>query len=73
MWFTFVDDIVKTAHKYPHLPFDLLPPLADTDRSAYLKAKGFPVLDPMQRLKASKPRRQLFWGLMEYFRECCQL
>ncbi|KAF9516655.1 hypothetical protein BS47DRAFT_1371638 [Hydnum rufescens UP504] len=64
MTFAFMDPTVKTAYKYPHLPYDRLPPLADYDRSTYLKAKSFPKLDPML---LQKPRYLLF-GLLSHFR-----
>lgn len=41
--YTFLDPIVFTAYKMPHLPFDLLPPLADYDRAKSLVKRGFPV------------------------------
>jgi hypothetical protein len=69
MTFSFLNPIVKTAFKYPHLPYDELPPLADYDRSEYLKAKSFPQIDPMQ---LKKPR-YLLWSLLSYLRTSLHL
>jgi hypothetical protein len=41
--FSFLDPVIVLAYKLPHLPFDLLPPLADSDASENLKTRGFPV------------------------------
>lgn len=50
----------------PHLPYDELPPLADYDHATYLVDQSFADLDPQMRL--GKPRRHIFWGLMNIFR-----
>lgn len=44
--FSFLDPVIVLAYKLPHLPFDLLPPLADSDASENLKTRGFPVRLP---------------------------
>jgi hypothetical protein len=41
--FSFLDPVILLAYKLPHLPYDLLPPLADSDSSEWLKKRGFPV------------------------------
>lgn len=64
MLYTFLDEVVWTAYKHPHLPYEKLPALADYDRSTYLKATSFPILDPSLQPKP----RYLFWSLMDYFR-----
>ncbi|KAJ7904073.1 hypothetical protein B0H13DRAFT_2663493 [Mycena leptocephala] len=37
--FTFLDPVILLAYKLPHLPYDLLPPLADSDSSEHLKKR----------------------------------
>ncbi|KAJ7456865.1 hypothetical protein B0H11DRAFT_2321221, partial [Mycena galericulata] len=41
MLLSFLDPVIALAYKLPHLPYDLLPPLADTDDSQNLKTRGF--------------------------------
>ncbi|KAJ7634724.1 P-loop containing nucleoside triphosphate hydrolase protein [Roridomyces roridus] len=64
LFFNYLDSVVYQAYKLPHLPYDLLPPLADTDHSENLKARGFPNLDPFR----GAGRRHIFFGLMKTFR-----
>ena len=40
---SFLDPVIMLAYKLPHLPYDLLPPLADTDAAENLKKRAFPV------------------------------
>lgn len=69
MMFSYLDSLVFEARKHPHLPYEKLPQLADTDRSKYLKETSFPKLDSFGR--AGK-RRHIFFGLLHYFREYFQ-
>ncbi|KAJ6612668.1 multidrug resistance-associated ABC transporter [Mycena sp. CBHHK59/15] len=62
--FPFLDPVILLAYKLPHLPYDLLPPLADTDYAANLKARGFKNLDVFSG--ASKDH--IFFGIMKTFR-----
>ncbi|KAJ6612652.1 P-loop containing nucleoside triphosphate hydrolase protein [Mycena sp. CBHHK59/15] len=64
MLFSFLDPVILLAYKLPHLPFDLLPPLADTDHAENLKARGFTNLDTFSG--ASKDH--IFFGLIKTFR-----
>lgn len=52
-----------TGYRHPHLPYELLPPLADYDRSAYLKEKSFAKIDPMLMKKPG----HVFFGLISHF------
>ncbi|KAJ6576978.1 P-loop containing nucleoside triphosphate hydrolase protein [Mycena vulgaris] len=62
--FSFLDPVILMAYKLPHLPYDLLPPLADTDYSENLKKRGFPNLD----IFSGAGTRHIFFGLMKTFR-----
>ncbi|CAE6444373.1 unnamed protein product, partial [Rhizoctonia solani] len=64
MLYNFLDSLVWTAYRAPKLEYEQLPPLADYDRSSYLKQRSFDQLDPLRRTK----RRYFFWGLMTVFR-----
>jgi len=43
MTYTYLDAIIFSAYKVPHLPVDQLPPLADFDSAKYQTEKAFPV------------------------------
>ncbi|KAF8310655.1 ATP-binding cassette transporter [Clavulina sp. PMI_390] len=59
--FSYMDPLVIEASKRPHLPFEDLPPVADVDRSRYLRAQTFPALDPMVRTS----QRHIFFTFLE--------
>ncbi|KDQ18018.1 hypothetical protein BOTBODRAFT_155037 [Botryobasidium botryosum FD-172 SS1] len=63
--FTYLNPIIFQAYRDSSLPYDSLPPLADSDEAKYLVSQNLPKLDPFRR--KGKPRH-LFWGLMEVFR-----
>ncbi|KAF8963033.1 multidrug resistance-associated ABC transporter [Flammula alnicola] len=63
--YTYLDPIIFLGYRVPHLKFDQLPPLSDTDYSKNLTSKAFPHLDPFGGAK----RRHLFFGLMRVFRK----
>lgn len=61
--FSFLDGIMYESWKQPHLPYDLLPPLCDYDRSAHLRVMGNRhILVP-----PGAKRRHLFFRLMRIF------
>ncbi|KAJ7078086.1 hypothetical protein C8R44DRAFT_992812 [Mycena epipterygia] len=62
--FTFLDPVILLAYKLPHLPYDLLPPLADTDYSENLKKRGFPNIDAF----SGAGTRHIFFGIIKTFR-----
>ncbi|KAF7324455.1 ATP-binding cassette transporter abc4 [Mycena sanguinolenta] len=44
--YTFLDPLILLASRLPHLPYNLLPPLAYYDDAKNLKSASFPYLDP---------------------------
>ncbi|KAF8594046.1 hypothetical protein BDV93DRAFT_529547 [Ceratobasidium sp. AG-I] len=64
--YNFVEPLIWAAYRAPKLAYEQLPPLADYDRAAHLKARGFDPLDPFSRKE--EERRYLFWGLLLVFR-----
>ncbi|KAJ7742653.1 hypothetical protein DFH07DRAFT_835946 [Mycena maculata] len=62
--FSFLDPVIVLAYKLPHLPYDLLPPLADTDYSQNLKKRGFPNIDTF----SGAGTRHIFFGIIKTFR-----
>ncbi|KAJ7123848.1 P-loop containing nucleoside triphosphate hydrolase protein [Mycena crocata] len=62
--FSFLDPIIWLAYKLPHLPYDLLPPLADTDYSENLKTRAFPNVDVF----SGASQRHVFFGIIKTFR-----
>ncbi|KAJ7104533.1 hypothetical protein B0H15DRAFT_810457 [Mycena belliarum] len=64
MLFSFLDPIIFLAYKLPHLPYDLLPPLADSDHSENLKERGFPNVDTF----SGAGPRHIFFGIIKTFR-----
>ncbi|KAH9056241.1 hypothetical protein EDB87DRAFT_1676120 [Lactarius vividus] len=64
MLYTFLDHIVFLAYRVPHLPYDMLPPLADYDYTRNLVRRSFKYLDTF----SGGPRRHIFWGFMAVFR-----
>ncbi|KAJ7101009.1 hypothetical protein C8R43DRAFT_1141277 [Mycena crocata] len=63
MFYFFLDPIVFLAYRVPHLPHDQLPPLADYDTTANLKARNFKHLEV-----SVSNKRHLFFGLIWVFR-----
>ncbi|KAJ7093000.1 hypothetical protein B0H15DRAFT_972793 [Mycena belliarum] len=62
--FSFLDPVVAMAYRLPHLPLELLPPLADTDDSGNLKKRSFPNIDVF----SGASRHHIFLGLLKTFR-----
>ncbi|KAJ7167899.1 P-loop containing nucleoside triphosphate hydrolase protein [Mycena filopes] len=62
--FSFLDPVILLAYKLPHLPYDLLPPLADSDQSANLKKRSFPNIDTFSGASS----RHIFFGIIKTFR-----
>ncbi|KJA13741.1 hypothetical protein HYPSUDRAFT_530239 [Hypholoma sublateritium FD-334 SS-4] len=62
--YTYLDPVIFLGARVPHLAFDQLPPISDTDYAKNLIEKAFPHLDPFRGAK----RRHLFFGLMRVFR-----
>ncbi|KAF7377593.1 p-loop containing nucleoside triphosphate hydrolase protein [Mycena sanguinolenta] len=60
----FLDQVVFLAHRLPHLPLEMLPPLADYDHAQHLQMRSFPHMD---RFSGAK-RRHIFFGIMRVFR-----
>ncbi|KAF4618966.1 hypothetical protein D9613_010076 [Agrocybe pediades] len=62
--YTYIDPIIATAYKVPHLQVDQLPPLADVNHAKYQCNTAFPYLD----IYTGAKRCHLFWGLLYHFR-----
>ncbi|VDB89911.1 unnamed protein product [Peniophora sp. CBMAI 1063] len=62
--YSFLDKHIFLAYRLPHLSFDLLPPLADYDRTAHLVDRSFEHLDTF----SGAPRVHMLWALMRVFR-----
>ncbi|KAJ7267338.1 hypothetical protein C8J57DRAFT_1435960 [Mycena rebaudengoi] len=60
----FLDPLVLLSYKLPHLPHDLLPPLADSDSAAHLKTRGFKNIDVF----SGASNRHVVFGLLKTFR-----
>lgn len=41
--YTYLDPVILQGYRVPHLPFDQLPPLSDTDYAKNLTGSAFPV------------------------------
>ena len=79
--YTFLDRVVVLGNRLPHLPSDLLPPLADYDSAKNLRKRAFPVRTLIKVL-ASFPtvksqvlrdfmnpeKRHLLFGLFQVFK-----
>ncbi|KZV64708.1 P-loop containing nucleoside triphosphate hydrolase protein [Peniophora sp. CONT] len=61
--FTFLDKHIFMAYRLPHLSFDLLPAIADYDRTAHLVKRSFKHLDAF----SGAPKSHMFWALMRVF------
>ncbi|KAF8816575.1 hypothetical protein BYT27DRAFT_7127650, partial [Phlegmacium glaucopus] len=64
VFYTYLDPVIMLGYRVPHLRFDQLPPLSDSDYSQHITKNAFPHLDPYCGAK----RRHLFFGLMRIFR-----
>jgi hypothetical protein len=42
----FLDHVIFLAYRLPHLPHEMLPPLADYDYAQHLQTRSFPVRKP---------------------------
>ncbi|KAJ7172815.1 hypothetical protein C8R43DRAFT_1208856 [Mycena crocata] len=65
MLFSFLDSTIWLAYRLPHLPYDRLPPLADTDYAENLKKRGFPNVDTFS---GANKQRHIFFGIIKTFR-----
>jgi len=65
MLFSFLDPLIYAGYRTTHLAYDLLPPLADYDRAAWLTQCAFKHLDPFITGK----RRHVFWGFIRIFKQ----
>ncbi|KAH9480738.1 ATP-binding cassette transporter abc4 [Psilocybe cubensis] len=63
--YTYLDPVILLGYRVPHLRFDQLPPLSDSDYAKHLTNFAFPHLDVFKGAK----RRHLFFGLMRVFRK----
>ncbi|VDB89909.1 unnamed protein product [Peniophora sp. CBMAI 1063] len=61
--FSFLDKHIFLAYRLPHLGFDLLPAIADYDRTAHLVKRSFKHLDPF----SGAPKSHMFWALLRVF------
>ncbi|KAF8799457.1 multidrug resistance-associated ABC transporter [Phlegmacium glaucopus] len=64
VFFTYLDPVILLGYRVPHLRFDQLPPLSDSDYAKHITRDAFPHLDPYSGAK----RKHLFFGLMRVFR-----
>ncbi|KAF8876218.1 hypothetical protein CPB84DRAFT_1853036 [Gymnopilus junonius] len=62
---SYANPVIMQGYRVPHLSYEQLPPLSDSDYASYLTGKAFPHLDPFRGGK--KPH--LFFGLMRVFRK----
>jgi ABC-type multidrug transport system fused ATPase/permease subunit len=62
--YAYLDPVIMLGYRLPHLHFDQLPPLSDSDYSQNITKNAFPHLDPYCGAK----RRHIFFGLMRVFR-----
>ena len=65
--YSYVDGLIWKALRVPHLPFEMLPALADFNKAEYLRSISFHLLDPPH--VAGKERRHIFWGLLHAYRQ----
>ncbi|KDR83043.1 hypothetical protein GALMADRAFT_866150 [Galerina marginata CBS 339.88] len=65
LYYTYLDPVIFLGYRVPHLSYEQLPPLCDSDYSTHLTETAFPHLDPFRGAK----RRHLFFGLMRVFRK----
>ncbi|KAF8201224.1 P-loop containing nucleoside triphosphate hydrolase protein [Mycena galopus ATCC 62051] len=60
----FLDQVIFLAYRLPHLPLEMLPPLADYDYAQHLQIRSFQHMDVFSGAK----RRHIFFGIMRVFR-----
>jgi hypothetical protein len=66
LFFTFLDPLIFRAWKVAALPYDELPPLADTDTAEHLRNRMMHILDPLSPSpRAIKSRRHLGWRICQ--------
>lgn len=66
LFFTFLDPLIFKAWKVTALPYDDLPPLADTDTAEHLRNRMMHILDPLSSSpRAIKGRRHLGWRILQ--------
>jgi len=84
--YIYLDPVVLLGYRVPHLKYDQLPPLSDTDYARNLRKKAFPVRSnythrvicsnhPFQHLDpySGAKKRHIFFGLMKVYRELVYL
>ncbi|KAJ7094121.1 P-loop containing nucleoside triphosphate hydrolase protein [Mycena epipterygia] len=64
VFYFFLDPLIFLAYRIPHLAFDQLPPLSDSDYAENLKAVAFPHLDEFSGAK----KRHVFFGIVWIYR-----
>ncbi|KAJ8084402.1 hypothetical protein PM082_003171 [Marasmius tenuissimus] len=62
--YTFMDPLMLLGYRIPHLAYEKLPPLSDTDFARYLRAVNFKYLDAF----SGAPSRHIMVGLLRTFR-----
>ncbi|VDC06819.1 unnamed protein product [Peniophora sp. CBMAI 1063] len=68
--FSFLSDIILSAYRMAHYPYEMLPPLCDYDRAEELARRAFKYLDTFSGAR----REHAFKGLMRVFwKEYCVL
>ncbi|KAJ7678094.1 hypothetical protein DFH06DRAFT_975898 [Mycena polygramma] len=60
----FLDHVIFLGYRLPHLPHEMLPPLADYDYAKHLQRRSFPHMDVFSGAK----HRHIFFGIMRVFR-----
>ncbi|KAJ7686964.1 hypothetical protein B0H17DRAFT_1071043 [Mycena rosella] len=63
LFFSFLDTLVFLAYRLPHVPYDVLPPLADTDDAKNLKERSFPNIDTF----SGAGTRHIFFGIIKTY------
>jgi len=80
--YIYLDPIILLGYRVPHLKYDQLPPLSDTDYASNLRGEAFPVCSslcplsarlklPFQHLDpySGAKKRHIFLSLMQVYRE----
>ncbi|KZO90148.1 hypothetical protein CALVIDRAFT_569307 [Calocera viscosa TUFC12733] len=68
VFFSFMEPLVTAAWRLPSLPYDKLPPLADTSWSINLRKRAMDRLDPLRRRELGKKDQHILFGLFDIFR-----
>ncbi|KAJ6470738.1 hypothetical protein C8R47DRAFT_1298099 [Mycena vitilis] len=63
--FTFLDPVIWAAAKVPHLPYEALPVLADSDAAGWLRKRGFKNIDTFSGASG----RHIFFGIIKTFKK----